>query len=105
MTKERTFASDTINGASSADVHQGLGLPVQGQSSQELRGSGFAKGRKEGTGLAGVGADQGDSFRERGLDVNGPTGTRGKSGQNRENILGVEDREPVGAEAVAAERD
>ncbi|KAG0652436.1 hypothetical protein D0Z07_1375 [Hyphodiscus hymeniophilus] len=104
-TESRTSAADTINGASSADVHQGLGLPVQGQSSQQLHGSGLTKGAKEGNGLIGVGAIASDPVRERGLDNDIPKGTRGKSGENREDILGAEEREPVGAEAVAAERD
>jgi hypothetical protein len=79
-------------------------MPVQGQSSQQLHGSGMTKGAKEGNGLAGVGANIGDSVRERGLDHEFPTGTRGKSGENREDILGAEEREPVSAGEVAAER-
>ena len=75
-TESHTLASDTINGASSADVHQGLGMPVQGQSSQHLHGSGVAKGQKEGNGLVGVVADSSDSFRERALDHEFPKGTR-----------------------------
>jgi len=103
-TEARTFASDTINGFSSSDVHQGLGMPVQGQSSSQVRGSGLTKGAKEGNGLMGVGADPRDPVRERGLDKEVPKGTRGKSGENREDIPGAEEREPVGAEQVAAER-
>jgi len=79
-------------------------MPVQGQSSQQLHGSGAATGAKEGNGLAGVGADQSDPMRERGLDHEFPKRTRGKSGENREDILGAEEREPVSAESVAAER-
>jgi hypothetical protein len=59
---------------------------------------------KEGTGLAGVGADPRDPVRERGLDIDVDKGTRGKSGENREDILGAEEREPVSAGEVAAER-
>jgi hypothetical protein len=42
--------------------------------------------------------------RERALDHEFPKGTRGKSGENREDILGAEEREPVSAGEVAAER-
>lgn len=79
-------------------------MPVQGQSSQQLHGSGVTKGKKEGNGLLGVGADTGDPVRERGLDNDVPKGTRGKSGDDREDILGAEEREPVGAEKAGAER-
>ena len=79
-------------------------MPVQGQSSQHLHGSGVAKGQKEGNGLVGVVADSSDSFRERALDHEFPKGTRGKSGIDREGIPGAEERESVDAEFVAAER-
>lgn len=95
-----TSAQDTIGGATSADVHTGLGHPGSGQTSNELRGD----GRKDRNGLTGVGADQTDSFRERGLDIDHPKGTRGKSGENREDIPGAEEREPVSSEFVASER-
>jgi len=55
--------------------------------------------------LSGVGADQSDPVRERGLDVDVEKGSRGKSGNDRQDILGAEERIPEGAEAVAAERD
>ena len=55
--------------------------------------------------MIGVGADQTDSFRERGLDIDHPKGTKGYSGENRENIPGAEEREPVSAEGLAAKRD
>jgi hypothetical protein len=60
--------------------------------------------KKEKNGLAGVGADPSDSFRERGLDIEHPKGTKGKNGENREDILGAEERLPESAESVAAER-
>jgi hypothetical protein len=52
-----------------------------------------------------VGADQNDPVRERGLDVDVEKGTRGKSGVDRQDVLGAEERVPESAEAVAAERD
>jgi hypothetical protein len=43
--------------------------------------------------------------RERGLDVNVPKGTRGKSGIDRQDILVAEERVSESAETIAAERD
>lgn len=55
--KESTYTSaeSTLGGATSADVHTGLGKPGQGQTSQELHGGKAGEGR--GGGLAGVGAN------------------------------------------------
>ena len=96
-----TSAQDTVGGAISADVPTGYGHPGSGLTSQELHGT----GKKERSGLSGVGADQSDPVRESGLDVDLPEGTRGKSGVDRQDILGADERVPEGAEAVAAERD
>ncbi len=95
-----TSASDTIGGATSADVHTGLGHPGSGQTSSELR-----SGNSERAGLEGRGVAGGDSFAERGLDTDRSKGVRGYGGEtdNRGEILGAEEREPVGAEEVAAE--
>ncbi|KAI4129597.1 MAG: hypothetical protein LQ338_002171 [Usnochroma carphineum] len=49
-----TTASSTLGGATSGDVHKGLGKPVQGQTSSELHGGKAGSGREGG--LAGVGA-------------------------------------------------
>ena len=95
-----TSAQDTIGGATSADIHTGYGHPGSGQTSQELHGGG-----KERSGLSGVGANKSDPVRERGLDVNVPKGTRGKSGIDRQDILGAEERVSESAETIAAERD
>ncbi|KAI4176668.1 MAG: hypothetical protein LQ343_000960 [Gyalolechia ehrenbergii] len=46
-----TTASSTLGGATSGDVYQGLGKPMQGQSSSELHDR-----QSRGGGLAGVGA-------------------------------------------------
>ncbi|KAL8918435.1 MAG: hypothetical protein Q9208_007340 [Pyrenodesmia sp. 3 TL-2023] len=54
--KESTYtsASSTLGGATSADVHTGMGKPIQGQTSSELHGGKAGAGREGG--LAGVGA-------------------------------------------------
>ena len=41
---------------------------------------------------------------KRALDIDVPKGTRGKSGLNREDIPGAEEKLPEGATTVASER-
>ncbi|KAL9099130.1 MAG: hypothetical protein Q9163_005324 [Psora crenata] len=52
----KTSASDTLGGATSADVHKGMGHPGQGMTSKELKHDGNQTASKEGSGLASVGA-------------------------------------------------
>jgi hypothetical protein len=99
----QTRGDETIPGATSRDVHKGIGQPIYGQSSRQLR-HGEKKGRHK-HGLVGVGADPRNPVRERALDIDVPKGTRGKSGVNRQNVPGAEERLPETAETVAAERD
>ncbi|GAB7344179.1 hypothetical protein MBLNU457_2071t1 [Dothideomycetes sp. NU457] len=47
-------AQATMPGATSADVHTGLGHPGQGQTSQELRHDGSHSNKKGGSGITGV---------------------------------------------------
>jgi hypothetical protein len=92
--------SDTITGATSAEVHTGYGHPGQGQTSQELHGG----GKKERSGLTGVGADQGDAFREQGLDRDHLKGGKAENAKDGEEVgVGAQERTPVGAEEVADE--
>ncbi|KAF5678477.1 hypothetical protein FHETE_1195 [Fusarium heterosporum] len=93
-------ASDTLGGATSADVHTGLGKPESGQTSQELHG----RGKKNRSGLEGVGANASDPIHDKGADRDYPTNYRGKGGENAVDYPGAEDREPAKAEAVASER-
>jgi hypothetical protein len=82
-------ASDTLQGATSADVHTGLGHPGQGQTSSELH-----DGSRVGQGLAGLAANVKDQqsggsietlkddpkhAAQRNLD-DVPTGQRGNAG-------------------------
>jgi hypothetical protein len=97
-------ASSTITGATSGDVHTGLGHPGQGQTSNELRHA----DKKGGNGLAGLADNVGQGnvkdlkddpthAQQRNLgDV--PTGQRGNTGG-----LPAQEREPETAEAVAAD--
>ncbi|KXH26164.1 hypothetical protein CSIM01_11434 [Colletotrichum simmondsii] len=96
-------AAQDFPGATSGDVHTGLGKPVQGQTSAELHGANVGRRDKESAGLEGVGASGKDNFRERRLDVGQEPDTRGKT-TNASNVLGAEERLPVSAEEVASER-
>ncbi|KAB2569237.1 uncharacterized protein LTHEOB_5268 [Lasiodiplodia theobromae] len=109
-TTTTTSASDTLLGATSADVYTGLGHPGQGQTSTELRHDGSHGRAKQGTGLVGVGADtvtnKGSAVdahdpgyaSQRALDKDVETGARGTVGGPP-----AEERLPEGAETVASE--
>jgi hypothetical protein len=95
-------ASSTLTGASSGDVHTGLGHPGQGQTSNELR----HPDKKGGSGLAGLADSVGQGnvkdlkddpthAQQRNLD-DVPTGQRGNTGG-----LSAQDRVPEGAESAA----
>ena len=103
-------------GATSKDVHTGLGLPLQGMEGREvnheLPGKKSADGRahvrkrkKEETGLAGVGVEPTrDPVREMGWDL--PEGVeKGKKGKHTRDWPGAEERMPATADEVAAEQD
>lgn len=92
--ENRTEASDTILGATSADVHQGYGHPGEGMTSQELHG----KHKREGAGLEGVGASGSDPIRERGLHKDD------EGGLDVGNLPAASEMVPTSAEEVAAER-
>ncbi|KAF2816551.1 uncharacterized protein BDZ99DRAFT_376601 [Mytilinidion resinicola] len=99
-------ASSTLTGADSADVHQGLGHPGSGMTSQEAHHAGTKGGR---SGLAGVGASVGNKgevvsgrdpefAEQRALDEDVPSGQRGNVGGPA-----AEERFPEGSDTVAAE--
>lgn len=92
-----TAASDTIPGATSADVHQGLGHPGSGQTSQELHGT----HKKDRSGLTGVGANLTDPIHQNHHDRPYETGIHGKSNTDYPS---AQDQPPVSAEHVASER-
>jgi len=51
---QQNSAQATMPGATSADVHTGLGHPGQGQTSQELHHDGSHSNKKGGSGITGV---------------------------------------------------
>ncbi|KAF1837409.1 hypothetical protein BDW02DRAFT_586668 [Decorospora gaudefroyi] len=95
-------ASDTLQGATSADLHAGLGHPGQGQTSSELRdgssapgmvGRGTTKDQQAGGAVETL-KDLPKHAEQRNLgDV--PTGQRGNVGGES-----AEDKEPVKAENI-----
>ncbi|KAI4145918.1 MAG: hypothetical protein LQ340_006123 [Diploschistes diacapsis] len=101
----KVSASDTLGGATSRDVHTGYGHPGQGQTSADAKHA-----RTQGQGLVGVGAsgaqatmaaaDERVDPRQRGVE---------RETARQKDTVGetpnAEEREPVGAEQVAAERD
>ena len=102
-------------GATSKDVYTGFGKPLQGMESREenpqLPGkkstderAHVRKREKEGTGLVGVGAEpRSDPVRERGGDL--PEGVeKGAKGKHTTDWPGAEERMPVTADELAAER-
>ncbi|KAG5655990.1 hypothetical protein KAF25_001560 [Fusarium avenaceum] len=97
-TEGETPASATLVGATSADVHAGLGKPGSGQISQELHG----RGKKERSGLEGVGANTSDRIHDKGANRDHPTNYRGKGGENAVDYPGAAKREPAKAEEVTS---
>ncbi|KAI1260370.1 hypothetical protein F5Y18DRAFT_256332 [Xylariaceae sp. FL1019] len=91
-----TSAADTLGGASSADVYQGYGKPMQGQTNRELHGEHLGKRKKERSGLEGTGASAGvDTVRAKGADL--PEGVhRGVRGND---YPGAEEKVPTSADA------
>ncbi|KFH41587.1 hypothetical protein ACRE_076960 [Hapsidospora chrysogenum ATCC 11550] len=94
-------ASETLPGATSADVHQGLGHPGQGQTSQEMHGAHAGKRKKERSGLEGVGASYEDPIHKEHADRPYETGVHGKA---TTDYPAAEDRPGATAEDIASER-
>ncbi|RAL05521.1 uncharacterized protein BO80DRAFT_421544 [Aspergillus ibericus CBS 121593] len=100
----KTSAGDTLGGATSQDVHTGLGHPGSGQTSSELRHDGQSGRKGQSAGLEQVGASGSDKFErqipgQRGLERDeAQAGQRGDKG-----ALAAEDRDPEPAETAAAE--
>ncbi|KAK2053048.1 hypothetical protein LY76DRAFT_525442 [Colletotrichum caudatum] len=92
-------APNDFAGATSADVHTGLGKPMQGQTSNEVRGAHPRHRKKESAGLEGVGATGEDPIKKRHLDEDFDAAAR----RNISEVPGAEERYPVTAEQVASE--
>ncbi len=102
-------ASDSLGMTTSGSVHTGLGKPLQGQSSQELHHDGSTAGKKERSGLHGVGAsgaaatagqeDGRDLPRQRALDKDDAV-----RGNTKAEKGGAEEVPNASADEVAAEQ-
>jgi hypothetical protein len=81
-------AEDTLVGATSKDVHKGLGHPGSGQPASQKNP------HKERSGLEGRGANPDDWVKKRGLDRDHEKGGKLNSEEGRANIITAEDRLP-----------
>ncbi|KAI2619858.1 hypothetical protein GGS26DRAFT_595261 [Hypomontagnella submonticulosa] len=102
-----TDPAETLGGATSGDVHTGLGKPVQGQTGAELHGDlhgdRLNRRKKEHAGLEGVGATVGDPVRQKGADL--PEGVeKGMKGKASADYPSATERVPTSAEELASER-
>ena len=91
-------AKDTLVGATSKDVHKGLGHPGSGQPASQRK---FHKDR---SGLEGRGANKVDWVKERGLDRDHRKGGKLTSIEGRAEILSAEDRLPGREVELSSER-
>lgn len=86
-------------GATSADVHQGMGKPMQGQTSTEIKHEGAHGRKKQPSGLEGVGA----SSMDRGIERQFPDQRGLEKEQNMSGLRGnkadraAEDMDPNSA--------
>lgn len=101
-------AADTITGATSSDVHTGLGHPGAGQSSAEIRHDGQSHRKNAGMSLEGTGATASQS----GINAHDPAFAHQRA-LNKDNARvdgsdaggePAQNRLPESAETVAAER-
>lgn len=97
----KTTASSTIRGATSQDVHRGLGHPGVGQTQTEIRHDGQHGRKHQATGLEGVGTYRQDKFErnlpdQRGIDREAVYG--GQHGDK--GSLGAEDITPESADTL-----
>lgn len=115
---DTTMQSDPLDfpGATSGDVHTGLGHPGQGQTSSELRHEGQHTSKKVGSGLEGAGAQGGSGLREDGMNrefrelardrpvgEHGPVSGRNRDGGAGASLDGAESVEPVKPTELAGE--
>jgi hypothetical protein len=88
-------------GATRADVHTGMGKPVQGQTSSKSKSKRL--GRKEGSVLA----NERDAFQQQGLDVDHRKGgtANARTEEEKDYLVGAKNKLLERAESVTAERD
>ena len=98
----QTTASSTLGGATSGDVHTGLGKPIQGQTSGEEKvGGGGLVGLASGAESGNQMVDERVDPRQRGLEKEGGA----LAGKKFSTDEGAEETPNVGSAELAAERD
>lgn len=102
----RTYPEDTLTGATTQDVHRGLGHPGSGQTRTEIRHEGAHHRTKQSSGLEGVGTSREEKYErtlpdQRGIEREGAV-TSGHHGDK--GALGAENIQPTQAEHLASER-
>lgn len=103
----QTTAGDTLMGATSQDVHTGLGKPLQGQTGVEIAHDGQHGRKKQAAGLEGVGASHVNREIERqfpdqrGLEKDE---ARGSGSRGNKADRAAENINPEPAETLDAER-
>jgi hypothetical protein len=110
--KESTYtsATDTLGGATSGDVHTGMGHPGQGETSTEVRHDGPHTRKREGAGLDGL-AQGGSGLRDEGnveaRRLARDTTDHGTINAREHNVSleGAEDKLPTSAEELASMRE
>ncbi|KAF9887373.1 hypothetical protein FE257_010228 [Aspergillus nanangensis] len=91
----KTSAADTLTGATSKDVHTGLGHPGSGQTSTELRHDGQHGRKNPGVGLEGVGASKENKFERHIPEQRGIERDQAQGGQRgNKGALAAQEREP-----------
>ena len=95
-------------GATSGDVHTGLGHPGQGQTSTEIRKEGQHTNKREGVGLqaeggSGLTGDKSQEFKK--LAEDRPFDSQDSKTARGGDAEGTESKPVVGSEQLAGERD
>ncbi|KAE8164912.1 hypothetical protein BDV40DRAFT_298003 [Aspergillus tamarii] len=100
----KTTADQSLQGATSKDMHTGLGQPGGGQTSAELRHDGQQHRKNPGGGLEGVGASKEPRTERQIPGLRGLERDEAQGGQRGDKgALAAEDRQPESAETLAAE--
>ncbi|KNG88496.1 hypothetical protein ANOM_003253 [Aspergillus nomiae NRRL 13137] len=100
----KTPAEQSLQGATSQDVHTGLGHPGGGQTSAELHHDGQKHRKNPGGGLESVGASREPRLEREIPGLRGLEREEAQSGQRGDKgALAAEDRQPDSAETLDAE--
>ncbi|KAF4166623.1 hypothetical protein CNMCM6936_006330 [Aspergillus lentulus] len=100
----KTTAESTLRGATSKDVHKGLGHPGSGQTKTEMKHDGQHHRKHEGAGLEGVGSYRQDKFERTLADQRGLEREEARPNEHGDKgVSAAEDIPPQSAETAAHE--